>query len=473
MKEIIANFENDVIIELNDDNVELFEKIEDFALRNTQLMTVCFEKGKRVVKSREYAGILRLNDGTRVEVYPRLGKDLTRAKSLLGRIVAAYLDLPFEKNTAELLDSENSSFMEYFAAVFIREFSKIMKSGMLSGYTSIEENTNSMQGSILFSENIRRNLAHRERLYVRHDVFTPNRAENRLIKTAAAVLLKLVDSHKNQQELKKIIIQLDEVEICDSVERDFAACVNTRNAKKYTAVLNICRMVLQKNSSGYFGKYTTNAVFFPLQELFEVYMSKLAKAAREGKVVKALSKAGYLCCERRLFPLNPTISLYESDGSIYCVGNAKWQHISAINEINSDDIAKLYAAAEMTGSDTAVMIYPSYGSIPDVELAFDFGRNVNLIIEFADFSEGSEVAEFICEVDEGDEGISEYEGYNEDYGEIEGGEFVAVVGKQMAEPVEFPVEENEKIPEVAAEPETAEIAKAPEKKRIKIVKRKK
>ncbi len=458
MKEIIAKFENDVIIELNDDNGELFEKIEDFALRNTQLLTVCFEKGKRVVKSREYAGILRLNDGTRVEIYPRLGNDITVAKGLLGRIVSAYLDLPFEKNTAELLDSVDSSFMEYFAAVFIREFSKIMKSGMLSGYTSIEENTNSMQGSILFSENIRRNLAHRERLYVRHDVFTPDRAENRLIKTAATVLLKLVDSHKNQQELKKIIIQLDEVEICDSVERDFAACINTRNAKKYTAVLNICRMVLQKNSSGYYGKYVTNAVFFSMQKIFEVYISKLAKAAREGKVVKALSKAGYLCCERRLFPLNPTISIYESDGSIYCVGNAKWQHINSVNEIDSDDIAKLYAAAEMTASDTAVMIYPSYGSIPDVELAFDFGRNVNLIIEFADFSEGSEVAEFTCEAEE----------YNEEE---------CVVSGDVADTSEISstiVEENEKIPDVSVETDTTEVEKtAPEKKRIKIVKRKK
>ncbi|MBQ6943264.1 MAG: hypothetical protein IJN43_02930 [Ruminococcus sp.] len=468
MKDIIARFENDIIIEFNEENSELFEKIEDFALRNPQLMLLCMEKGKKVIKSRDFAGVLRLNDGRAIEIYPRLGKSVTEAKGLLGRMVSAYLDMPFEKNTAELLDSEDSSFMEYFAAVFIREFSKIMKSGMLSGYTSIEENTNSMQGSILFSENIRRNLAHRERLYVRHDVFTPNRAENRLIKTAAAVLLKLVDSHVNKQELKKIIIQLDDVELCNSVERDFAACINTRNAKKYTAVLNICRMVLQKNSSGYFGKYVENAVFFSMQELFEVYISKLARAAREGKVVKALSKAGYLCRERKFFPLNPTISLYESDGSIYCVGNAKWQHITSANEINPDDIAKLYAAAEMTASDTAVMIFPSYGSIPDVELVFDFGRNVNLIIEFADFSEGSEVAEFICEVDEENEGISEYE----DYGEIEDGEFVAVVGRQMAEPMEFPVEEKEKIPEVTAEPETAEIAKAPEKKRIKIVKRK-
>ena len=295
MKDIIARFENDVIIEFNEENSELFEKIEDFALRNPQLMLLCMEKGIKVIKSRDFAGVLRLNDGRAIEIYPRLGKSVTEAKGLLGRMVSAYLDMPFEKNTAKLLDSEESSFMEYFAAVFIREFSKIMKSGMLSGYTSIEENTNSMQGSILFSENIRRNLAHRERLYVRHDVFTPNRAENRLIKTAAAVLLKLVDSHVNKQELKKIIIQLDDVELCDSVERDFAACINTRNAKKYTAVLNICRMVLQKNSSGYFGKYVENAVFFPMQELFEVYISKLARAAREGKVVKALSKAGYLC----------------------------------------------------------------------------------------------------------------------------------------------------------------------------------
>ena len=208
MKDIIARFENDVIIEFNEENSELFEKIEDFALRNPQLMLLCMEKGIKVIKSRDFAGVLRLNDGRAIEIYPRLGKSVTEAKGLLGRMVSAYLDMPFEKNTAELLDSEDSSFMEYFAAVFIREFSKIMKSGMLSGYTSIEENTNSMQGSILFSENIRRNLAHRERLYVRHDVFTPNRAENRLIKTAAAVLLKLVDSHVNKQELKKIIIQL-------------------------------------------------------------------------------------------------------------------------------------------------------------------------------------------------------------------------------------------------------------------------
>ena len=44
MKDIIARFENDVIIEFNEENSELFEKIEDFALRNPQLMLLCMEK---------------------------------------------------------------------------------------------------------------------------------------------------------------------------------------------------------------------------------------------------------------------------------------------------------------------------------------------------------------------------------------------------------------------------------------------
>ena len=101
MKDIIARFENDVIIEFNEENSELFEKIEDFALRNPQLMLLCMEKGIKVIKSRDFAGVLRLNDGRAIEIYPRLGKSVTEAKGLLGRMVSAYLDMPFEKNTAE------------------------------------------------------------------------------------------------------------------------------------------------------------------------------------------------------------------------------------------------------------------------------------------------------------------------------------------------------------------------------------
>ena len=165
----------------------------------------------------------------------------------------------------------------------------------------------------------------------------------------------------------------------------------------------------------------------------------------------------------------PHIAVYEKSGEIRSVTNIKWSHISSVNEINSDDIFRLLAAAEKLNCDNAVMLYPSYAQIPDTKLTMDCSREIALTIKFADFSEGSEVAEFICEVDEENEGVSEYE----DCGEIEDDEFVAIVGREMAEPMEFPVEENEKISEVTAETEAAETNPMPEKKRVKILRHKK
>lgn len=482
MKDIIFKFENDVIIELNADNTSLFEKIEDFALRNNQVMTVCYEKGQKVIKANNFAGLLRLNDGSQIEIYPRLSENSTTARSLFGRMISAYLDIPFEKNTAEILNSGSISFMEYFTAVFVREVTKIMKSGMLMGYTSIEENTNSMQGSIMFSENIRRNLAHRERMYVRHDVFTPDRAENRLIKASAQLLSKLTQNHKNEQELKKILIFLDEVKQSDSCERDFADCVNTRNAKKYSAVLNICRMLLSKQNSGFSGKYASCAIFFPMEEVFATYIARLAKAEYRDGVVKVMSKSGFICNENRLFPVAPHIAVYEKNGDIQCVANCCWNHISNANEIKFEDIFKLISYAQKLKCNKAVLIYPSYGAIPDVILFLDCGKKIDVTIKFADFSDGSAVSEFSLDTVE----IVENEAEEIDIEAVEVKEIKSEEIDLEAEKIEsiaddllFPDEsaDIEEIPEAAEDipeekiPEKSEeIKKAPEKKRVHIFK---
>ena len=140
-----------------------------------------------------------------------------------------------------------------------------MKSGLLSGYKSVEENQTNVQGSILFAENIRRNLGHNERLYVRHDVFTTDRAENRLIKAAAMLLRKVTASPHNSHNLKMIISFLDEVQMPYNYAAEFSKCINTRNTKKYSTVLNICRMLLaSRENISFAGQYVVFAIFYKL-----------------------------------------------------------------------------------------------------------------------------------------------------------------------------------------------------------------
>jgi 5-methylcytosine-specific restriction endonuclease McrBC regulatory subunit McrC len=157
------------------------------------------------------------------------------------------------------------NFLEYFISVFAGETVKIIKSGVLSAYASREENMTAVQGTIMFAENIRRNLVHRERVYVRHDVFTPDRAENRIIKAAAAMLNKVTANSHSSHLLKEALSYLDEVRTPYDITAEFGKCINTRNTKKYSTILSICRMLFDRNEGTAFsGKYILCAQFYKI-----------------------------------------------------------------------------------------------------------------------------------------------------------------------------------------------------------------
>lgn len=453
MKEIITKYDNDSVIELNDDNSQLFEMIEDFSVRsNTPDRTVLrltFENGAKTIRANGYVGLLRFNDGTQLEIYPRLGDSFIYAKKVLGKLMSAYLNIPFEASLAAVLEKPESSFMEFFISVFVRECMKILKSGLLSGYTSVEENSSAMQGSIVFSENIRKNLTHRERLYVRHDVFTPDRAENRLIKTAATVMQKLTREHQNEQNLKKILVFLDEVKLSDNYDADFAKCVNTRNAKKYTAVLNICRMILQKKKSGLSGKYISNAILFPMEDLFSAYILKLAKENCREKLVRSQPKGAFLCEASRLFNVCPDIAIYEKDNSVSTVINAHWSRLRSENDLPLPKLYDLCVCAKKFNCKNAVMVLPSNVERGDIELPIELDGKIKLTVKFAALAPDTTADNFY------DEPI-----YDEETDDFTLPEIEEAEPAENKESVDIPVKKETEVPSI---PIVEEIQEAPEK----------
>ncbi len=262
----ITKFVRETVMELDHDNRIQFEMLEDFAEHcgdeGKPAMNVRRKKNRKYIKAGDHAGFVCLSDGTLVEVLPKTSDGKVKsARIVLCRELCRRCGFNFIEE--EL--SENMSFMDYIITVFAKESMKIIKSGLLSAYVSKEENMTSVQGAILFHENIRRNLVHRERLYVRHDVFSPDRAENRLMKAAAMRFIKLTSDPRISQQLKQVISFLDEVKLPTNFEQEFAKCINTRNTKKYSTVLGICRMLFDSRGCAAFsGKFVRCALFFKL-----------------------------------------------------------------------------------------------------------------------------------------------------------------------------------------------------------------
>ena len=254
---------NEKIADFSSENGDLSEMLGEFAENcaadGRKAVTVSHRNGKKYFKAGSYCGFASLIDGTLVEILPHTKGSVSDARKELCAEFCRRCGFTFDPSG---FDPE-MNFMEYFISVFAGETMKIIKSGVLSTYASREENMTTVHGTILFPENIRRNLIHRERIYVRHDVFTPDRAENRLIKAAAAKLIKVTGNAHSSHLLKEALSFLDEVSKPYNIAAEFGKCINTRNTKKYSTTLNICRMLLDKREGTAFsGKYVSCAQFY-------------------------------------------------------------------------------------------------------------------------------------------------------------------------------------------------------------------
>ena len=256
---------NEMITELSPDNGGLSQMLGEFAeecAADGREAVVMRQKGGKIyLMAGSYCGFACLADGTLIEVLPRTDGDASSARKALCREFCRRCGYTFSPSGFD----PDMNFLEYFISVFAGETVKIIKSGVLSAYASREENMTAVQGTIMFAENIRRNLVHRERVYVRHDVFTPDRAENRIIKAAAAMLNKVTANSHSSHLLKEALSYLDEVRTPYDVTAEFGKCINTRNTKKYSTILSICRMLFDRNEDTAFsGKYILCAQFYKI-----------------------------------------------------------------------------------------------------------------------------------------------------------------------------------------------------------------
>ncbi|MCQ2468742.1 MAG: McrC family protein [Ruminococcus sp.] len=254
---------NEKIIELTPEYSAQYEMLDEFAeccqMRNKMAVVSQQENDRKFIVSGSYCGFIKLIDGSVIDIIPKYDKEKKNAQKLLFMEFCNRCGFEFDDN----FFNYEASFMENMISVFARESMKIIKSGVLSQYSAIEENLNTVQGKILFSENNRINLLHRERIYVRHDIFSPDRAENRLMKAAASKLIKITDDPHSSHLLRQVTAYLDDVRKPANIANEFSKCVNTRNTKKYSTVLSISRMLLDTHSDTYFsGKYVSCSMLF-------------------------------------------------------------------------------------------------------------------------------------------------------------------------------------------------------------------
>ena len=353
----------------------LLNRREDGTAAPVELMSLGAKTNVgKVITARNYVGIVAMRDGTEIEILPKTAATdapdaIAAERELLLRMLRVAGEIPFKTFDAAHTDAARIPLLELFVQMFLREVQRIARRGFKSGYATIEENASCLRGKLLFAPHIRANLIHQERLYVEHDIFSADCAENRIIKTALLRLRRFSHTPAVRRDLQTLLVVMDAVPESSNLERDFSRCVCGRSWESYRTVLEWCRIFLSgKSFTNLCGNETALSLLFPMETVFERYIAAcLRRYLDRGKYILRVQDAGRWLFDKpsTQFCIRPDLVIFDRNHKPLAVLDTKWKRLSdgapsgnICKNVSQSDIYQVLAYQREYGARWSVLLYP-------------------------------------------------------------------------------------------------------------------
>ena len=362
-----------------------FNSLEQFILENQndseedaqawQLLSISIKRGKKVISARNYVGLITMNDGTMIQILPKLENANDEAVTkLLREMLSTVKELPFKSFNTANVATDRLPLLEVFIRMFLAEVGLLIKRGLKSGYVEKNSNEHFLKGKLDISYQIRNNLVHKERVYVQYDEFEANRPENRLIKSTLQYLKPRIHDSKNLRDCNRYLLIMSDIGESSDTASDFSKCSSGRNMKEYELLLKWCRIFLQNKSfTSFKGSEVAFALLFPMETLFESYVAEKLKKkmANTEYYVSAQDRGHYLFDQPQKFALRPDIVVTDKSNNSRVILDTKWKVLSALDHnnygISQSDMYQMYIYQKKYNAKKVVLLYPYNSSFADLK----------------------------------------------------------------------------------------------------------
>ena len=380
-----------------------FEQLENFILSNTtannaqstdalELMSISVKRGiGKIITAKNYIGVLTFNDGTAIEILPKIVSTVPehsqRAKKLVVDMLRSLTNVSYKSLQVTNVDIEKMPLLDIFIRMFLDEVFRLVKHGLRSSYETIAENRSFFKGKILFSEQLKHNFSHKERTFTEFDEFTPNCPENRLVKSTLMLLYKQTHSSRNKTDIKTLLAAFDNVPSSTDYTGDFS-----KAGKSYGTLLLWCQIFLTgKSFTSFSGSGVAFALLFPMETLFERYAAVQLKKVlpAEEFLISIQDKTHYLFLSpSKKFLLRPDIVITRKCDNAIFICDTKWKLLSSHTAnlgISQADMYQMFAYQKKYNAKNITMLYPMTDQTTSAsDIQFDSGDGVIVRVRFID-----------------------------------------------------------------------------------------
>ena len=329
---------------------------ERFSRSGARLLQV---EGRRRLKLDNFVGVIQTPCGMVLEIVPKHhteGGKLEEARALLRKLLLALLDLPTREVGLASLQLFDAPLSEWVAKRFLDELDLLVCRGLRFDYHQVDEELSTLRGQLNLHQQMRQPPGREHRFHVRHEVYLPDRPENRLLKLALDRVHQCTRDANHWRLAQELSYRLMEIPASRQVAEDFQAWRQDRLLAHYGPIKPWCELILNQHMPlAVSGDYQGMSLLFPMEKLFERFVARWIHALLPRNVDMRTPGRGQSLCEHQqkpIFHLEPDILI--TDAGQRCVLDTKWKLLDSSQRadkygLSQSDFYQLFAYGQKYG----------------------------------------------------------------------------------------------------------------------------
>ncbi|MEX5575421.1 McrC family protein [Pseudomonas lijiangensis] len=347
---------------------------------------------RRWLKLDNYVGVLETPCGTRIEILPKHfdeGDCIQQSRALLRRMIQKSLNLPTREVGATALQRFDAPLTEWVMGSFLDALDHLIKRGLRFDYQRIEEEQRYLRGQLNTARQMRQPPGRQHHFQIRHDIFLPDRPENRLLKTALDIVCKTTQDPRNWRLSHELRSMLLEIPTSRDTIADFKQWRNDRLMAHYQPVKPWCELIIQQQTPlAISGEWKGMSLLFPMEKLFERYVAACLRDSLPPDTTLDVGVKNEFLCEhkgRKVFQLRPDLMITQGDKR--WVLDTKWKCLDTGPGVKNyglsqDDFYQLFAYGHkyLGGQGDLVLIYPRRAGFQEALPVFEYSAGLKLYV---------------------------------------------------------------------------------------------
>lgn len=355
---------------------------------------------RRCLKLDNYVGVLETPCGTRLEILPKhyeMSNCIVQSRALLQRMIQSSLDLPSRQVGAASLQRFDAPLTEWVMGQFLQALDHLVKRGLRFNYQRVEEEQRYLRGQLNAPRQMRQPPGRQHHFQIRHDVFLPDRPENRVVKTALDIVCKMTEDPTQWRLAHELRTMLLEVPKSNDPRQDLMRWRHDRLMAHYQPIKPWCELIIeQETPMAVSGDWQGMSLLFPMERLFERYVAACLRGTLPADAVLRTQKTSeYLCSHdgARVFQLRP--DLIVEQGENHWVLDTKWKRLDGTGAwknygLSQSDFYQMFAYGHtyLKGDGDLVLIFPRRDSFRQALPMFEYSDGLRLWVMPFDMDAG-------------------------------------------------------------------------------------